>query len=150
MRWDRLIEEKIRAAQEAGKFDNLRGKGQPLSLDEDPFEDPAWQMANHLLKEQGFRPDWLEDELALREKLNAARQALRRSYEWRAEQQASGRETPAWVEAEWRRALQQFTETIEQINKAIVTFNLKAPLTRFHKRKVVLDEELQKLGIVER
>jgi hypothetical protein len=32
---DRIVEEKIKAAQQEGAFDNLPGKGKPLNLDED-------------------------------------------------------------------------------------------------------------------
>jgi len=34
MSFEKLVEEKIRAAIEAGEFDNLEGAGQPLDLDE--------------------------------------------------------------------------------------------------------------------
>ncbi len=65
-----IVEEQLRQAREDGKFDNLRGHGQPLRLDENPFEDPAWQMANDLLKKNGFRPEWLEEDIALRGELD--------------------------------------------------------------------------------
>lgn len=150
MKWDRLIEEKIRAAQAEGKFDNLRGKGQPLKVDEDPFEDPAWQMANQLLKDNGFRPDWLEDDVELRARLTEARQTLARSHQWRAAELSAlaGREDAEsiqkrlWVDDEWQRALKRFTEAIQRLNKAIATFNLKVPSTRFQRRILVLEDEL--------
>ena len=53
MNFDRVIEEQLRKAREDGKFDNLRGHGQPLPNDDNPFEDPAWQMANDVLKKNG-------------------------------------------------------------------------------------------------
>jgi len=84
-----VIEEIIRKAQEEGKFDNLRGKGRPLTWEENPFEDPAWQMANKILKDGGFRPDWLEDEVELREKVTRARAALARTRDWRASELAA-------------------------------------------------------------
>ncbi len=34
--FDRIVEEKIRAAMEAGAFNNLPGKGKPLNLEENP------------------------------------------------------------------------------------------------------------------
>ena len=43
MDFQRVIEEQLRKAREEGKFDHLRGHGQPLRLDENPFEDPTWQ-----------------------------------------------------------------------------------------------------------
>lgn len=48
------IDETIRKAMEEGAFDNLRGTGKPLSIEDNPFVDPSWQLAYHLLKENGF------------------------------------------------------------------------------------------------
>jgi hypothetical protein len=39
-----------------GAFDHLEGFGQPLNLEEDPFEDPSLRMAHRLLKNNGFAP----------------------------------------------------------------------------------------------
>jgi hypothetical protein len=46
---------------EEGAFDHLEGSGQPLALDDNPFEDAADRMAYRLLKNNGFAPAWLED-----------------------------------------------------------------------------------------
>jgi len=140
MNWDRIIEQKIREAQEEGKFDNLSGKGRPLNLDENPFEDPAWQMANALLKEQGFRPDWLEDDVMLREKLAQARAALART---RADPEA--RRQRMWVASEWERAVERFRESIAQINAGIANLNLKVPHERFQRMKLAVEDELRKI-----
>ena len=153
MRWDRIIEQKIRDAQEQGKFNNLRGKGQPLNLDENPYEDPAWQAANQLLKENGFRPEWLEADVTLREKLAQARQALTRTRDWRAEQlellgvraDASAVEQRALVQDEWRRALTRFRETLAEVNKGIARLNLMVPSTRFQRLKLDVDAEEQRI-----
>ena len=153
MNWDRVIEQKIREAQEEGKFDNLSGKGRPLNLDENPFEDPAWRMANDLLKEQGFRPSWLEDDVALREKLAQTRTALARTRDWRAEQLAAlgARDDPeairrrAWIASEWDRAVERFRESLAQINTGIANLNLKVPHERFQRMKLVVEDELGKI-----
>src|SRR5574337_604349 len=153
MNWDRIIEQKIREAQAEGKFDNLSGKGRPLSLDENPFQDPAWQMANDLLKAQGFRPDWLEDDAMLREKLAQARAALARTRDWRAEQLAAlaARGDPEavrprmWIASEWERAVERFREAVAQINAGIASLNLKVPLVRFQRRRLIVEDELRKL-----
>src|SRR5213595_1709978 len=89
MDFQRIVEEQLRKAREEGKFDNLRGHGQPLRLDENPFEDPTWQMANDMLKKNGFRPEWLEDDIANRQELENARQALTRSRDWQAAELAA-------------------------------------------------------------
>lgn len=153
MDFNRLIEEQLRQAREDGKFDNLRGHGQPLNLSENPFEDPTWQMANDMLKRNGFRPEWLEDDVAIREQLAAAQQALRRSQAWRQTELAAlaGRsdaralEQRHWVEREWTLAQDRFRARLGDLNKAIFNFNLKAPSTRFQRVKLDVDAELAKL-----
>ena len=42
--WEMIAERKIREAMEEGAFENLRGKGRPLDLEENPYEDPSLRM----------------------------------------------------------------------------------------------------------
>ncbi len=59
MAWlDRLIDEKIKAAQERGAFDRLAGAGKPLQLDDESGGED-W-LANHILREAGALPEWLQ------------------------------------------------------------------------------------------
>jgi hypothetical protein len=151
--FDRVVEEQLRKAREEGKFDNLRGHGQPLRLDDNPFEDPTWQLANEMLKKNGFRPEWLEDDVAVREQLAQARQALVRSRDWRAAELAAlaGRgDAPALerrqqVEDEWQRAQGRFRARLAEINKLIFNLNLKVPSTRLQRLKLDVDAELARL-----
>jgi len=153
MDFQRIVEEQLRKAREEGKFDNLRGHGQPLNLDENPFEDPSWQMANDMLKKNGLRPEWLEEDLAIRVELDEARQALARSRDWRsAELQPLGERRGAaaieqrlMVENEWRLAQDRFRAELRAINKAIFNYNLKAPSTRLQRRILDVEAELNKL-----
>lgn len=149
-KWDKIIEEKIRAAQEEGKFDNLKGHGQPLPLDDNPFADPALQMAHTLLKDNGFRPDWLEDDVQLRAKLQQARTNLARAVEWRAAElallgaraDAAATDKRAFINSEWLRAVAQFRDAITAINRGIAQLNLKVPSPRFQRLKVDAEAEL--------
>lgn len=153
MRWDRIVESKIRAAQAEGKFNNLRGQGQPLRLDENPFENPEWEMANDLLKQGGFRPDWLEQDLELQKDFARARENLQRSYRWRNETLAGlgerrdleAQQHWSYAAEEWARAQARFRASVAQINKGILSLNLKVPLERFQRRKVNAEEELERL-----
>lgn len=153
MDFDRIVEQAIRAAQEEGKFANLRGHGQRLNLDDNPFEDPAAQMAHHLLKQQGFRPDWLEADVAIRDGLARARQALARARDWRAaEVQALGErsdhralELRQWVAHEWAQAQARFRTELGELNKAIFSLNLKVPHDRLQRHRIEVEKELQQI-----
>jgi hypothetical protein len=56
--WHFIAERKIREAMQEGAFDRLEGKGEPLDLSENPYEDPSLRMAHRLLKNNGFAPAW--------------------------------------------------------------------------------------------
>jgi hypothetical protein len=153
MDFDRVIEELIRKAQEEGKFRDLRGRGKPLNLDENAFEDPAMRMANHMLKEHGFRPDWLEDDVSLRQELEQARRDLARTRDWRAAELArlAGQTGAAAIRQrelvadEWSLARQRFRQRLEAVNKVIFTLNLKVPSTQLQRRKLDVEAELEKV-----
>lgn len=151
--FDRIVEKRLRDAQAEGKFDNLSGRGRPLKLDQEDETSEEWA-ANHLLKNQELRPDWLAEDLAIRAEVEQARRALQRSHRWRNERLAAlGRGDDAdvirereWVEVEWLRARREFRETLEQLNQRIRTLNLKVPLERFQRRLLEPEAELKQLA----
>ena len=59
--WENIAERKIREAMAEGAFENLSGKGKPLDLEENPYEDPSTRMAHRLLRNNGFAPAWVEE-----------------------------------------------------------------------------------------
>ncbi|MFA4901580.1 MAG: DnaJ family domain-containing protein [Desulfobaccales bacterium] len=61
----RLAENRILQAIEAGEFDDLQGKGQPLNLDDDSHIPPELRMAYKILK----NADCLPPELVLRQEV---------------------------------------------------------------------------------
>ena len=140
----RGIDEIIQQAIRAGAFDNLPGKGQPLELDENPFLDPEWQLAYHLLKENGFAPDFIQQRQAIEQELAAAREALARSWAWRQQALTEGRNSQ-WVEAEWEKARVRFSEQIESLNEHIRDYNLQVPTSTLARKIVKIDLELKKL-----
>jgi DnaJ family protein C protein 28 len=140
------IEELIRRAMEAGKFDNLPGKGKPLRLEDNSQEDPEWRMAHHLLRSNGFSLPWIEKRQEIETELEAARGALKRSWAWR--QAALAEKQPAdLVEGEWGRSVQSFREKIADINKLIFSYNLEVPSDRFQRRMLDAERELTAVSL---
>ena len=66
-----LITAKIKAAEEAGEFDNLPGSGKPLPK----VEDPENALLHRLMKENGASPEFV----SLSRELAALREELRRT-----------------------------------------------------------------------
>ncbi len=58
--FERIAESRILEAIEAGLFDNLEGKGQPLNLDDDSYIPPELKMAYKILKNADCLPPELE------------------------------------------------------------------------------------------
>lgn len=59
MSFERIAEEKIREAIEQGAFANVKGMGKPLSSLDDDFAGDDW-IGLHVLRQNGFLPEWLE------------------------------------------------------------------------------------------
>jgi len=108
--WNLVAERKIREAMEEGAFDHLEGKGKPLDLSENPFEDPSDRLANRLLKNNGFAPEWIEEA----KEIEAESRRLR----------AQGTGSP-----------EDFRDRVAALNRRIFSFNLKAPARSLHKRR---------------
>lgn len=139
------IEEHIRKAIEAGKFDNLPGKGKPLRLDNNPHEDPEWRLAHHILREGGFTLPWIETLREIEADFEDACAVLARTWAWRQSAIAGLQQPLSQVEWEWRRAKEVFCERIAAINKRIFSYNLEVPTTRFQKLPLIADREIARL-----
>lgn len=136
------VEEQIRRAIEAGLFDNLPGKGKPLSLEQNPFEDPEWRLAHHLLRSNGFTLPWIEKRREIEASIQSARDSLRRAAEWcRAPNKDAAQ--AAQAEIEWQQAVEQFRQRVAEINRQILTYNLQAPSVHFHIRSLSVERELE-------
>lgn len=107
--WNLIAERKIREAMEEGAFDQLAGKGEPLGLQENPFEDSSLRMAHRLLKNNGFVPAWIEES----REIEAESQRLR---------------------AQTEVSIDDFRSRVATLNRRILAFNLKAPVLSLHKR----------------
>ncbi|GIV84547.1 MAG: hypothetical protein KatS3mg052_1554 [Candidatus Roseilinea sp.] len=146
MNFSRLIEQKLKEAREAGQFDNLPQKGR-LDLGEDDGVQEDERLAMHLLKSNDVLPAWIEEDKALREKLAAARGALYRAYAWRRLRlaQATQASERSRIEREWERARAKFEREVEEINRDIFHFNLRAPSSVVHRLPLRLREEYDRL-----
>lgn len=77
-RLESLTERKLREAIENGEFDNLPGKGEPIDLKENPFEDPDLRTVHRLLRNAGFAPAWIEERKDIDAALEAASNVVSR------------------------------------------------------------------------
>lgn len=136
----RNIDEQIRQAIQRGKFDDLPGKGEPLDLNENPYEDPGWRLTYRILKENGYMLPWIESRRKIELDFENACQSLQRSWTWR--KGATGRRGLMHAEREWQQALQTFRTEMALLNKRIRDYNLEIPSDQFQRRPINIEQEI--------
>ena len=129
----RSVDDEIRKAIEAGKFDNLPGKGQPLRLEDNPHEDPEWRLARHVLRNAGYTLPWIEQRQELESEIEKVRRELRQV--WQPMVSPAGR----------RQVQEDFREQVARLNGRIRAYNLIAPSEHFHMRLLDAQAELHAL-----
>ncbi len=128
-----FLEEMIQEAQNRGDFDNLKGQGKPLKIDDSPFTGET-RLAYSMVKEAGFTLAFIADRNNLTARIDAQRTALRTA--------AAYLPGTPWNLVHWNHAVELFREEAAAINRAILTYNLKAPHPRFHLLPLEIDREI--------
>lgn len=143
--WDNLIEDIIQEGVEKGLFDNLKGKGKPLNLSRNHFEE-GQALANAILKDNDVPPAWIMERNHILEEQTTLRAEIRRKWLWHEAKfnaadtaEARGRLTISWDDAclKWH-------DQIVALNKRITTYNLKRPLANLEIFKLNFEEELKR------
>src|ERR1700682_1825560 len=138
--WESLIDQKIREAMEQGEFDDLTGKGEPIDTSENPFEDPEMRLAHRVLRNAGFAPSWIEERKDIDSEFEVARKELSRV--WMVLRNALGTKNESGARIRWAKALSSFQEQAGELNRRIVTWNLKVPAAGFQRRLIDAEKEI--------
>lgn len=139
-RLESLAEKRLREAIENGEFDNLPGKGEPIDLKENPFEDPELRVVHRLLRNAGFAPAWIEERKDIDAGLEASRTILSRAWA------LFGKDGKSPVEAEWKRSVREFREKVMELNQRIRIYNLKAPADVFHRKHIDAESVIEQIS----
>ncbi|NLG99035.1 MAG: DUF1992 domain-containing protein [Chloroflexi bacterium] len=129
------IDKIIREAQKVGAFDNLPGKGRPIQWEDESGVPEEMRLANRLLKNNGFAPDWIE----MGRQLDAEYRLLREELEQARERRAAGRLS----QSEWEQAARAVADKIRALNRRVIGYNIRTPHEHFHKRPYPIDPEIQ-------
>ena len=144
--WDSLINRRIEEAMQSGDFDNLRGKGKPLDTTPEPHVPPDMQMANSLLKNNDLSPAWISDRgavLALIDRFSDKLRAAAADFA-QARAEAGTPERGRELDDLWGRYVEGWRAEIVEINKRILTQNLKQPVTFLEIVPLRLEHELKR------
>jgi DnaJ family protein C protein 28 len=138
-RLESMVEKMLREAIEAGEFDNLPGKGQPVDLRENPFEDADLRVVHKLLRDAGFAPAWIEEQKDIAATFEAARQTLTRA--WKIYRPGGvSPNSPAW-----ERNVAEFREKAAELNCRVKLYNLKVPAAVFQRRMFYADKVIESI-----
>lgn len=123
--FDRVVEDLIQEAMSKGQFDNLEGKGKPLShaQSQNPYVDFTQHKINKILLDNGFTPEWITLQKEIRTDIDDLIQILTeyRSY--------LGAEPLYETDVnEWTTILRNQENRTSNINKMIDKYNLIVPI----------------------
>ena len=145
--WDDLIEEMIQDGQERGAFDNLRGAGKPLKLNQNAYGS-EWDLAHSLMKDNDIVPPWIDKRNRIVAEIDLLRQDIVR--QWAryslAFGLAQGKSHRIALALQWGEVCEQWEEKLGALNKKIEDFNLGRPSENLEIFKLRLDDELQNIG----
>ena len=105
----------------------MPGKGEPLDLKENPFEDPDLRVVHRLMRNAGFAPAWIEERKDIDAEFGVARTKLSRAWALFGK----GGKSPS--DSEWERTVREFRERVAELNQRVRIYNLKAPAAVFHR-----------------
>uniref|UniRef100_A0A1B6JSQ1 DnaJ homologue subfamily C member 28 conserved domain-containing protein n=1 Tax=Homalodisca liturata TaxID=320908 RepID=A0A1B6JSQ1_9HEMI len=126
-----------------GEFDNLSGKGKPLSTRQDhynPYVDLVTHKMNQVMIDNGFMPEWISLQKEIRSDCERVREGL--------EKVRAGLSDPPLpqLEAErWTAAINDVKEDVQALNAKIGKFNLVVPLLPNQMLLFDLDQEATKI-----
>ena len=126
--WESLIERQIREAMDAGEFDNLPHRGEPIPIDDDGSD---MALANHILRQAGFAPGWIATDAEIRLLLGRRDALLARAR----------RIGPPARERD-RAALR---DVVTEINRLVLRLEHEAPTARQHRPRLDVVAELAAL-----
>ncbi len=134
--FESLIDQQVRAAEEAGQLANLAGAGQPLKLDDDQHVPEELRAGFRMLKNAGVAPPWIE----LQQTIRAEQAALA---PWLTQTNARWERLGSQQRAVAR---EEYAAKLRDLNKQISTFNLIAPPAVGQLPLLIIEQELKKLG----
>lgn len=123
--FDRVVEDLIQEAMSKGQFDNLEGKGKPLShaQSQNPYVDFTQHKINKILLDNGFTPEWITLKKEIRIDIKDLEEVLTEYRSYIGEVPLNDADTD-----EWSTVLKRLEYRETEINKKIDKYNLITPI----------------------
>ncbi|KAI0677182.1 hypothetical protein C8Q78DRAFT_961698 [Trametes maxima] len=141
--WAYLVEDRIEKARQAGHFNNVKGRGQPIAHtveDKNPFIGREEFLMNRIVQRQGAAPPWVEVQGELETAVTSFREVVKQSWTRRALRNITA-EHPAQLlprltiddvialrDPEWGARERGYHDTaIDELNSLVRKYNGLAP-----------------------
>lgn len=123
--FDRVVEDLIQEAMSKGQFDNLEGKGKPLShaQSQNPYVDFTQHKINKILLDNGFTPEWITLQKEIRTDIKDLEKILTEYRSYIGETPLSDADADKWLNV-----VERFEYREKEINKQIDKYNLITPI----------------------
>ena len=125
---DRIVDEIIRKAMEAGEFNHLAGFGKPIEWNDNPFTPGEWRMVEDLLKKNDLAYPWMEKRKEIERLIEELKVNIRRLIPLSSD-----------IEV-------QIIEEIKAINRKIIDYNLSVPVMRLQRQTVNIENLLKSIA----
>jgi DnaJ family protein C protein 28 len=147
--WRDLVSKRIEEAMRRGDFDNLSGRGKPVDVSSEPFVPEDQQMAFKLLQNNDLTPDWIAERKEVLKSIEGFRAKLaavaaQARGQWEAAADDARRHD---VGMTWLRWIARWEAEIAEMNRRVMTLNLRQPSIHLEVFKLRLDEELRRAGV---
>jgi hypothetical protein len=149
---DSAVDEAIKRAQQDGAFDDLPGKGKPLTWRDDTHAGDM-ALAFHMMANAGFTPDWIERGRELRARADELESGLAAWEAWWNQQRDAAATLPA-ESARGRRnellasaalRVDQFRKAASELNERIDRYNLTVPVPTARMARIDVDRRVASL-----
>lgn len=123
--FDRVVEDLIQEAMSKGDFDNLSGKGKPLShvQSQNPYVDFVQHKINNILLDNGFTPEWITLQKEIRSEKQDLVDILTTYRSYLGEEPLSATE-----QGDWESTVKKQQNRLDMINSKIDKYNLIVPI----------------------
>ncbi|KAI8982745.1 hypothetical protein BD414DRAFT_523325 [Trametes punicea] len=163
--WASLVEDRIEKARQAGYFNNVKGRGQPIARvaeDKNPFIGREEFLMNRIVQRQGAAPPWVEVQGELESAVMAFREVVKQSWTRRALRTISAAHPAALLpkltladvialrDPEWEERERGYHDTaLEELNSLVRKYNGMAPYAvrrSYYVRSVELERVYREAG----
>jgi len=150
MSLSKFIDSKIQRCIENGELDNLKGEGKPIDLE--PGVNSEYWMANKILKNAGFVPEWIDLKKEIQKEMEELDEKLEDYQEYLKNLSERSDKTKGMknIVNVYKRYKGEYFQAIEDLNTKIKKYNTVVPIISLQKYYLDVEKWQGKFEVVEK